>query len=322
MDKDLYEILGVKKDASEQDIRKAFRTLAKKFHPDTNQGNKEAERKFKEVNFAHEVLKDAKKRAQYDQMRAVGANPFASGTAGGPQAGGGRARPVSRDFRRRLSPISAWAISFRRFSAAGPAFAVHRALVARGARSTRRQGPGLTSRARIARCPCASRFRRPRRGGERTVEMPDGRRLTVRIPEGVDTGSKVKLSNQGDPGSGGAPRGDLLLTLEAALHAYFTREGQNIVLRLPISFPEAVLGSEVDVPTLDGKVTVKVPAGVSSGQRLKLTGKGIRSTRAGSSSSGDQFVELLIRVPKADSGYEEAARQLKGSSFNPRAGLY
>ena len=159
------------------------------------------------------------------------------------------------------------------------------------------------------------------RGGERILELPDGRRLTVKIPEGVNSGSKIKLSGQGDSGAGGGPSGDLLLTLEVSEHPFFIREGHDILVRLPVTFSEAVLGGEVDVPTLDGKVHMKIPKGVSSGQRLKLAGKGVKSAKTGK--RGDQFVELLIKLPKEPTAqYVECAEKLKSNSFNPRQGIF
>jgi DnaJ-class molecular chaperone len=158
------------------------------------------------------------------------------------------------------------------------------------------------------------------KGGERTLQLNDGRRLTVKIPEGIDSNAKIKLSGQGEPGANGGPAGDLILTLQVAPHPYFTREGGDIVVRFPITFSEAVLGGEVDVPTIDGKVVMKLPKGISSGQRLKLGGKGIRSSKSGG--RGDQYVEVLIKIPKEpDPGYVESAERLK-DGFQPRRDLF
>ena len=307
MDRDLYEILGLKKDATERDIQKAFRVLAKKYHPDVNQDNKEAENKFKEVNLAHEVLKDPKKRKQYDQAKAMGADPCARRAAGGP---GGQ------------NPFGGGA-EFADFGL-GDLFEEIFGGQTGGVRGRRRGGAGasgggfrFSQRGTDRETVLPINFLEAARGGDRYFELSDGRKLTVKIPEGVETGSKIKLSGQGDPGIGGAPNGDLILQLEVGPHPVFTREGFNVVTRLPISFAEAVLGAEVEVPTLDGKVHMKIPKGVSSLQRLKLSNKGIRSTKSGT--SGDQFVELIIKVPRQpDEKYVEAAEKLKDSTFDPR----
>ncbi len=311
MDKDLYEILGVKKDATEAEIRKAFLKLAKKHHPDVNPGNKEAEQRFKEVNLAHEVLKDAKKRAQYDQMRAAGANPFASRGAGGARPGPGYGAESFGDFG--LGDL------FQEIFGSGFAGGMGGGGFG-GAREGRRAGP-FPQRGADREMSLSISFQEAARGGERVIEFNDGRRLTVKIPEGVDNGSKIKLAQQGAAGMAGGPNGDLYIILDVQAHPLFVREGSDILLKLPLTFSEAVLGGEVEVPTLDGKVVLKVPKGISSGQRLKLAGKGIGMARR--AQRGDQFVEVLIKVPKSpDTAYQEAAERLQADGFNPRSGLF
>lgn len=306
MDKDLYEILGVKKEATEGEIRKAFLKAAKKFHPDVNPNNKEAEQKFKEVNFAYEVLKDPKKKAQYDQMRA---NPFArsragAGAGGNPFGGGGFDPEMFQD----LGLGDLFEEIFGRGGGGGGPFS--------GAGRGRAQGRGFARPGTDRETQITISFQEAARGGERQLEFTNGKRLTVKIPEGVESGSKIRLSGQGDPGAGGAPAGDLIITLTVSPHAIFSREGKDVVMKLPVTFAEAVLGAEVEVPTLDNKVHLKLPPGISSGQRLKLGGKGIK---AKDGSRGDQFVEISIRVPKQpDADYLEAAKKLQGNSFNPR----
>ncbi len=330
MEKDLYEILGVKKGATDAEMRKAFHTLAKKFHPDMNPGDKASEQKFKEVNLAYEVLKDPKKRAQYDAMRAAGENPFAR-ARGGPGGGQWQRRPSGGPGQAGGNPFGE---GFGDFGL-GDLFEE----IFGGGAGRRGAGPGPGAGPQGTRPPRweeGGQFRRPgtdqetqltisfmeaARGGERFIELTDGRKLTVTIPEGVSTGSKIKLKGQGEQGIGGAPAGDLILTLTVMAHGYFAREEEDILLKVPVSFSEAVLGAEIEVPTLDGKAVVKLPAGISSGQRLKLGGKGIRSTKTGG--RGDQHVEIMIKVPKPpDSRYQEAAKALQESSFDPRAGLW
>lgn len=312
MDKDLYEILGVKKTATDAEIRKAFLKLAKKYHPDVNAGNKESETKFKEVNLAYEVLKDAKKRAHYDQMRAVGADPF-GGARPSPSGGrswrttggrGGFGTEGDNDFG--LGDL------FQEIFGGG--FGAPRGARGHAGGSFQQRGSDLQASLKIS-------FLEAARGAERSLELGDGRRLTVKIPEGVDTGSKIKLAHQGDPGMGGGPAGDLIILLEVGTHPYFIREGKDVMVRLPLSFSEAVLGGDVEVPTLDGKVTLTVPKGISSGQRLKLARKGIRIGK--SAERGDQFVEVGIKIPKQPSeAYNEAAEKLRAESFNPRLNTF
>ncbi len=317
MDKDLYEILGVKRDASEADIKNAFRKLAKQFHPDKTAGDKAAETKFKEANLAYEVLKDKEKRARYDQARVYGGgmggggghwkntgqNPqdmfrdfglgdlfqeiFGGGGAPG-GFGGGRANDFGRDY----GDFGQGGFGRRGF---GP-----------------RKGADLEATIEI---PLADAVR----GSEQSITLNGGKRLSVKIPEGISSGGKIRLSGQGQPGVNGGPGGDLILQVQVKDDPAFQREGDNLISRLPISFSEAVLGGEVAVPTIDGKVTMKIPAGVSSGQRLKLGGKGVRNSRTGQ--RGDQIVEVLIRIPSTkDPAYVEAAEKLRELGFNPREG--
>ncbi len=313
MDKDLYEILGVKKDATENEIKKAFHKFAKKYHPDLNPNDKAAEQKFKEVNLAYEVLKDKKKRTQYDQMRAMGANPFARqhqhAGAGAGGFGGGMGGDPFADFG--LGDL------FEEIFGAKGGFGG--AAGARRPGGARQQGRGgFQTRGHDRQAAIDITLLEAARGGERVLELPDGRKLTVKIPEGVDSGSKIKLAGQGDPGMGGGPHGDLIIELRVQENAQFVRDGQNILYKLPITFAEAILGAEVEVPTLDGKVHMKLPKGISSGQKLKLAGKGIKSPKSGL--KGDQFVEIMIKVPKeASEEYVQAAKLLKDDKFNPRS---
>lgn len=307
MDKDLYEILGIKKDATEAEIRKAYLKLAKKFHPDVNPGDKAAEQKFKEVNLAYEVLKDEKKRAQYDQMRAMGTNPFARARAGAGAGAGGFAGGAEGFDQFGLGDLFEEIFGAGGFGGGGGFSGGYRKSYYPS------KGQDRESSLQIS-------FIEAAKGGERVVQFSDGKRLTVKIPGGVDDGSKIKLSGQGDSGASGGPAGDLILTLRVAEHPFFKREGNHIVLKLPITFSEAVNGAEVEVPTIDGMVHLKIPSGISSGQRLKLSGKGAFSSKLGQ--RGDQFLEILIKMPKEVSeDYKKAAALIEKISFNPREGL-
>ncbi|MBY0370871.1 DnaJ domain-containing protein, partial [bacterium] len=206
LDKDLYEILGVKKGATDSEIRKAFLKLAKKYHPDVNQGDKAAEQKFKEVNFAHEVLKDKAKRAQYDQMRAGG--PFGAGAGGG---GGRQWRPEAGGNQFSYEAFSDFGLGdlfqeifggggFGRGGMGGMGGAAGRA---GGRRGFAERGHDQETSVQVS-------FKEAARGAEKTLEFSDGRRLTVKVPAGVETGSKMKLSGQGSPGANGGPAGDLV----------------------------------------------------------------------------------------------------------------
>jgi DnaJ-class molecular chaperone len=310
VDKDLYEILGVSKDASEATIRKAYLKLAKQFHPDKNPGNAEAEQRFKEVNLAYEVLRDKKKRQQYDAMRAAGNNPFARA-----RAGGGRGSPGGFGSAHGGDPFEDMGLGdlFQEIFGGGfPGGA--------GAGGFRSGFGHFQQRGSDQLATVTIPFLDAARGAERSFELSNGRRLTVRIPEGIESGSKIKLSGQGEPGLGGGPPGDLILTVQVADHPVFRREGNDLLVRLPISFPEAVLGAEVEVPTLDGRAVLKLPKGVSSGQRLRMSGKGVRNPKTGV--KGDMFVEVLIRLPKElPASYVEAAEKLKEEVFDPRGGV-
>lgn len=321
LDRDLYEILGVKPTATEAEIRKAFHKLAKQYHPDRNPDDKASEQKFKEVSFAHEVLRDKKKRAQYDQMRMMGGRGGSTrGTPGG-RGAQGQHGPMG-------GPGGGWSYEGGNFSAEdfgdfglGDLFNEifgGRAGAGGGFQQQQRRGGGFARRGADREAGLTISFQEAARGGERALEFTDGRRITVKIPEGIKDGGKIKLAGQGDPGVSGGPAGDLILTLQVQAHPFFRREGADIVLEVPVSFSEAVLGAELDIPTLDGRVVMKIPKGVSSGQRLKLKNKGIKES--GSSERGHQFVEIQIRVPKdPDEAYVKAAESVGESAFNPRA---
>jgi curved DNA-binding protein len=307
MPRDYYEVLGVKKSASEDEIKKAYRKLAREFHPDRNPGDKKAEGKFKEVQEAYDVLSDTAKRSQYDRFGTVGqdgggAGPGGSGFRwqwGGP---GGEAQQVD--------PEAAADIFRQFFGGGGGGFGdvgdVEELL---GKRSRGRSRGRRTSAAPEVESEVTIPFTTAALGGTINIQV-DGRELSVKIPVGVTDGQAMRLQGQAPGG------GNLKLVLRIQPHPYFRREGNNIILEVPISISEAVLGAKVDVPTLDGtKLSVKVPAGTSSGARLRLRGKGI----AGS----DQFIEIKIAVPPS---VDESARKLieefaRLQPYNPREGL-
>ena len=273
MPRDPYEVLGVKREASEGDIKKAYRKLAREYHPDRNPGDKQAEARFKEVQDAYEVLSDKDKRAQFDQFGFAGPE---TGFPGGGQTfhwggspGGGGAGFEGMD------PAQAEEIFSQFFGNLGGGGGGGFGRRGRGGRA-RAEAPAATSEVSIPFVTAAM-------GGTVSLRV-DGHEIDVRIPPGVEEGKTLRLQGQGPGG------GDLLLKLRIQPHPYFKRDGNDLILEVPLSLPEAVLGTKVDVPTLDGtKLTVKVPPGTSSGTRLRLRGKGIKG--------GDQYIEIKVVVP-------------------------
>ena len=311
--KDYYKLLGVEKAAGQEEISKAFKKLARKYHPDLNPNNPEAEAKFKEINEAYEVLKDPEKRKLYDSLGPNwkdGQNfqpppgyenfQFRSGGFGG----GG-------DFSDFFETIFGGAGGFGGSRFGGDPF-----------------GRPMRSRGRDAEVRLTLTLEEAYRGGRKTVTLQEQVRgayglprlqpkpLELNIPAGVKDGGKIRLSGQGAPGSGGGPAGDLLLQVAIEEHPLFRLEGLNVVYDLRLAPWEAVLGCTTRVPTLDGPVDMNIPAGVSSGQKLRLSGKGLGKSPA----QGDQFVRIVIRSPKALTDREKELWQelSRISSFEAR----
>jgi len=302
---DFYETLGVARGASEADIKKAYRKLARQYHPDRNPGDKQAEARFKEIQSAYDVLSDKAKREQYDRFGTTGGpggvpggNPFGGG-------GGGGGSPFGNINPEDLSDL------FRHFGGMGGTgggvqidpeelFGGRRT---RGGR-TRRPAPP-----REVEAEATIPFEAAANGGSIGLAV-DGHELQVKVPAGVDEGQRLRLSGQGPGGA------DLYVRLHIEPHPYFRREGKDIILEAPISAPEAMLGAKIDVPTLDGsRLTVKVPAGASSGGRLRLRGRGV--------AGGDQLIELKIVAPAAAAGRERELIEefSRLHPQDPRAGL-
>ncbi len=337
--KDLYEILGVSPDASQEEIKRAYRRLARKYHPDLHPGDKEAEERFKEISEAYEILSDPKKRAEYDQLRQA-AKAYSFTTPGGE-----RAYDFSV-FMDEESPFGGFADIFAdlfgferergwepgpepgadvlyqvevpfRDAALGGEVEISIPLekpcpICHG------QGVDLSSQ---ETCPhCGGRGRREhRRGNVRMIEIcpycrgsgkkvskpcprcggtgviQETERLRVRIPPGSDTGTRLRIPGKGRPGRGGGPPGDLYLELVVRPDPRFERRGYDLYLKQPIGLFTAVLGGQVEVPTLNGKVRMKVPPGTQCGQKFRLRGKGIPKPDG---SRGDLYVEAMITVPK------------------------
>jgi DnaJ-class molecular chaperone len=296
--------LGVKRDASQEEIQKAYRRLAKKLHPDLNPGNRDAEAQFKEVSAANDLLSDPEKRARYDrgEIDATGAE-----------------RPQQRYYR---DFANAGAASDRYGSDAGFAdfsdFAseddVLSALFGRGARGTMR-GRGADVRYRLD-----VDFLDAVNGATKRLTLPDGSVIDVGIPPGTRDGQVLRLRGKGRPGRDAGPPGDALVEIHVLPHRYFRREGDDIHVDLPVSLREAVLGARVGVPTPTGPVTMKLPKGANTGTVLRLKGKGLPKPGGG---RGDEYVHLNVVLPKgSDPDLENfVSNWSAGKTHDPRQGM-
>lgn len=290
LEKDFYASLDVPKDADPAAIKKAYRKLARKYHPDQNAGDASAESRFKEVGEAYAVLSDPEQRQQYDALRAMaGGGPrFASGP-GGPGAGG-----FEDLFGGMFGGGGGGGAGPRmRYSTAGGGPDLEDLLggMFGGGRSSAgfapQKGRDLTSSARLP-------FRQAV-AGDTVGLVVDGRSTKVRIPPGVKDGQRIRIPGKGEPGLGGGPAGDLVVTVSVEPHPVFGISGDNLTITVPVSFPEVVDGAVISVPTLDGgSVRLKVPAGSSSGARLRVKGKGV-TTKKG---TGDLIVTIQVAVPR------------------------
>jgi curved DNA-binding protein len=266
---DYYETLGVSKTASEEEIKKAYRGLARQYHPDRNPGDKQAEKRFKEIQDAYDVLSDKNKRAQFDQFGFAGPQPGMGGGGSGGTFHWGGGFPGAEG----LDPTQAEEILSQFFAGGSPLGAGRRT---RGGR--RRTAPPEPATSEIT-VP----FLTAALGGTLSLGV-DGQQIDVRIQPGVETGNTLRLKGQGPGGA------DLHLKLNIEPHPFFRRDGSDVIITAPLALAEAVLGTKLDVPTLDGtKLTVKVLPGTSSGARLRLRGKGIKG--------GDQYIEIKVVVP-------------------------
>lgn len=327
MSQDYYAALGVSRGASQDEIQKAYRKLAKKYHPDMNLDDKTAQKKFKEVQQAYDVLSDEKKRKLYDQFGAdfeqMGAGPgpgpqwssqvppgFSGFEFGGAGAGGGENLPPElQDLLRQFTSGGEGGFQF------GPIPTSRR-------RSSRRAAgqPGADLRHEVE-VP----FRTAVMGGEISLRLTrPGRKtdtIAVRIPAGIEDGKTIRLRGQGEPSSLGGAAGDLLITVRVAPHPSFRRDGLDLIVRVPVTLAEAALGAKVDVPTPQGAIALKVPAGTSGGTRLRARGQGVKSAAG---ETGDLYAEIMIVIPKQlDDESAELMRQLneKLQQPDPRADL-
>ncbi|MFQ5512938.1 MAG: DnaJ C-terminal domain-containing protein [Myxococcota bacterium] len=288
---DLYHVLGVERGTSEDAIRSAYRKLARQYHPDVNPNDPKAEERFKEISFAYEVLSDPEKRRLYDEFGHEG---LASGFD----------PDQARAYRR-------WAMGAQRSPSSGEFFGsidfddLLSQLFGRGART--RRGP---RRGSDAEGEITVDFMDAVLGREVRVQLAGRGALRVRVPEGADEGTRIRLGGQGAAGSHGGAAGDLYLTLHVRPHRFFRREGADLHLDLPVTMLELVEGATVDVPTPHGPVKMAIPPGSRNDSRLRLRGKGVK--RRGGSGRGDLLVRLVLKLPETrDERLREIARELE-----------
>ena len=339
--RDYYEVLGLQKGASEDEIKKAYRNMAKKYHPDLNPGDQEAEAKFKEVNEAYEVLSDSDKRARYDQFGHAGVDPNFGGGAGGgdPFQGGIDLGDIFDSFfgggfgggGRRANPNAP-----RRGGDARQNIVISFEEAAKGCQKTvtyqriedceRCHGTGAAEGTAPKTCPACNGSGQVRiqqrtpfgvvqstttcdrcRGAGKIIETPckhcDGKgkvrrrkSLEVTVPAGIDDDQILNVGGQGNAGTNGGPAGDLHVYVSVRPHPLFERQGNNVTCEMPITFTQAALGADVEVPTLDGKVSYHVPEGTQPGDTFRLKGRGIPNLNG--RGRGDQYVQVTVEIPK------------------------
>jgi curved DNA-binding protein len=306
-DRDFYKDLGVPRTATESEIRKAYRNLARKYHPDKNPGNAQAEEKFKAVAHASDVLLNKKKRELYDEFGEIGLkegfNPDAYRQYRGGVGGGGR---DVTDFEDLLNGLRG--AGGGRGNAAGGFGGFQDFMGGETVQELFRRGKARQSRAADVVSEITLGFVEAMRGGEREIQLQvpgeaEPRRLKVRIPPGVKDGGQIRLRGQGIEG------GDAVLRIRVDEHAVLRRDGDDLLLNLPITVGEGYFGAKVAVPTLDGEVSLSIPKSAKSGSKLRLRGKGVPKSDA---SAGDLIVTLMIRLPETrDEDVENLIRELE-----------
>lgn len=306
MNKNLYDVLGVSKSAGESEIKSAYRKLARKYHPDLNKDDKNAAEKFKEVSCAYDILGDKDKRRKYDnnEIDAEG-KPTGFGAGFGGDAGFG-GNPFGGGYR-------SYSTGGNPFGGAGGfdfSSIFGDDIMSQFGGGSNRQGYGRVQKGQDIAYTMNVDFLDAARGAEKQVQV-GSRNINVKIPAGTQNGQTLRLKGLGNPSLNGGENGDALITINIQNHPYFKSDGLNILLDLPISFKEAVLGAKITIPTINGKVKVTVPPYSSSGEKLRLKGKGI----AGKEGQGDEIITLKIMAPqKPDKLLEQALNEINDTA--------
>lgn len=271
LDTDFYALLGVDKKATHKEIKKAYRKLAQEFHPDANQGDATAETRFKQISEAYAVVGDPEQRKEYDHAREMG--QFVGSPSGG-------ARYVRvEDLMGGAGGGGAGSTPFDLFGGLGDLFGQ--------ARTGPIAGADLSADMSLS-------FHEAVSGVTKEVNL-GGKRVKVKIPRGVSDGARIRVKGRGNPGSNGGPNGDLFVTVHVGTHPLFRRSGANLEITAPVTFAEAALGADIDVPTLDGKVRLKVPPGTQPGQTLRASGRGVENSKG---EKGDLLVKIDVVIPR------------------------
>ena len=305
---DPYSTLGVARGASEAEIKKAYRTLAKELHPDRNKDNPKASERFSKVTAAYDLLSDKDKRARFDRGEIDGdgnpAAPFGFGRGGG---GGGFRQQAGGDF---AAEGADFGDIFEGLFGGGRGGGGFTSGFGRGRAAPPPKGANVAYRLKVPFADAA--LATPQR-----ITLADGKTIDLKLPPGVETGQQMRLSGKGQPGPGG--NGDAIVTIEIEPHRFFSRDGDDIRLELPVTLTEAVLGGPVKVPTVDGAVMLNIPKGSTSGKSLRLKGRGFTGKDG---ARGNQFVTLLVDLPASDPDLVAFAESFKDKEVgNPRAGL-
>lgn len=313
MPEDYYQILGVSRTADKAEIDKAYRRMARKYHPDLNPDDKDAKRKFQQVQRAYEVLSDPEKRKLYDRygeaFESVGAGAGAAGQQAGGRtwtwrAGGPDVQWFGGDLEELLRGFGGFSDLFRDFGQTSA-----------GTRTRRPPQPGMDRHIEIE-IP----FQVAVTGGQQVLRVPDGGEINLKIPAGIEDGTKLRVRGYGEPGYNGGERGDLVVTVRVAPHPCYRRRGLDLEVDLPVTVTEALIGAKVDLPTPWGTVTLTIPPGCSSGRRLRLRGQGIRTADG---RQGDLYAVIQIHLPdNVDERMKESLRNLdRYYRVSPRSDL-